>query len=103
MASKLHAEVGDVLVSHLIYSLGREAENVYRQINMSADDGEDLKTDFDLLVSKFDDYFMPKVNAIFERQRFNTSVQAPGEPFVGCSPLLCVTPPTLLRFEAQTT
>ena len=53
LATKLHKEEGAVQVSALIYTMGREAEHVYKFFTLA--DGDDAK--FDVILAKFDEHF----------------------------------------------
>ena len=54
-------------VSALVYTMGREAEHVYKSFTLA--DGDDAK--FDVMLAKFDEHFVPKRNVIHERARFH--------------------------------
>ena len=75
LATKLHKEEGAVQVSALIYTMGREAEHVYKSFTLA--EGDDAK--FDVILSKFDEHFVPKRNIIHERARFYQRIQQQGE------------------------
>ena len=62
-------------VSALIYTMGREAEHVYKSFTLA--DGDDAK--FDVILAKFDEHFVPKRNIIHERARFHQRIQKQGE------------------------
>ena len=74
-ATKLDKEDGAVQVSSLIYSMGGEAENIYRSF-VFADNEED---NFTIVLAKFDDYFVPRRNVIHERACFHQRVQRVGK------------------------
>jgi len=65
LTRKLHKEDGDVQVSALIYTMGREAEHVYKSLTL--EEGDEAK--FDALLAKFDGHFVPKRNTIHEQAR----------------------------------
>ena len=75
LATKLHKEEGAVQVSALIYTMGREAEHVYKSFTLA--DEDDAK--FDVIMAKFDEHFVPKRNIIHERARFHQRIQKQGE------------------------
>ena len=75
LATKLHKEDGDLQVSARNYAIGREAEHVYKSFTF--DEGDEGK--FDLILAKFDGYFVPKRNTIHERARFYQRNQKHGE------------------------
>lgn len=64
-ATKLDKEDGAVQVSSLIYAMGSEVENVYRLFVFTDNAHHD---DFDRVVGKFDEYFVPRRNVIHESQ-----------------------------------
>ncbi|XP_060723274.1 uncharacterized protein K02A2.6-like [Tachysurus vachellii] len=57
--------------------MGKEAEQVYQTFTFG--EGEREREDYDNVIRKLDDYFVPKVNVIHERARFHMRVQRPGE------------------------
>ena len=75
LGTKLHKEEGAMQVSALIYTMGREAEHVYKSFTLA--DGDDAK--FDVILAKFDEHFEPKRNIIHERARFHQRIQKQGE------------------------
>ena len=75
---KLNKEDGEVQVCTLFYSLGKEAEQVYKTFTFSEEDEED-PDDYETVMVKLDNYFVPKVNTIHERARFHQRSQKPGE------------------------
>ena len=75
LATKLHKEDGDVQVSALIYTMGREAEHVYKSFTL--EEGDEAK--FDVILAKFDGHFVPKRNTIHERARLYQRNQKQGE------------------------
>ena len=62
-------------VSALIYTMGREAEHVYKSFTLA--EGDDAK--FDVILAKFSEHFVPKRNIIHERARFHQRIQQQGE------------------------
>ncbi|KAK0156179.1 hypothetical protein N1851_000550 [Merluccius polli] len=75
-AAKLK-EDGAVQVSSLIYAMGSESENVFRLFTF-AEEGDE-EDDFDVVLAKFDEYFVPRRNVIHERACFHQRLQRPGE------------------------
>ncbi|KAK0145431.1 hypothetical protein N1851_015677 [Merluccius polli] len=75
-ATKLNKEDGAVQVSSLIYAMGSESENVFRSFTFT-DEGQ--QDNFDVVLAKFDEYFVPRRNVIHERARFHQRLQRPGE------------------------
>lgn len=58
----------------LVYLMGNEAEEILLQQNVS---GTDTYAE---ILTKFDKHFIPQRNVIFERYKFNSRIQRPGEP-----------------------
>lgn len=87
IATKLHKDDGDVQVSSLIYAMGRQAENIYKTFRFPARPAAteqvpnpiDPRDDYDTVLKKFDEYFVPKRNTIHERAKFYQRVQQSGE------------------------
>lgn len=75
IATKLDKEEAEVQVCTLLYSMGKEAEHVYQTFTF----GKEEREDYDTVIRKPDDYFVPKVNVIHERARFHMRAQKPGE------------------------
>ena len=59
----------------LLYTMGAKSEDILKQIMPDMPD----TTTLDVLIKKFKDYFEPKKNVVFERFKFNSRVQQPGE------------------------
>ena len=92
---KMHEEAGAIQVSALIYIMGRQAENIYKSFEFpppvapteTQPNPPDPKDDFQTVLDKFDAYFVPRKNTIFERTKFYQRVQHTGESvecFVRC-------------------
>ncbi|KAK7101471.1 hypothetical protein V1264_019851 [Littorina saxatilis] len=63
-ATKLHKEDGDVQRGSLLYSMGtQQAVQILKTFRWE----EEEDTDYDLLVKKFSEYFLPKRNLIHDR------------------------------------
>ena len=76
-ATDLGDKDGDVQVSSLIYAMGSEAENIFSSFTFAnPDDGE---KDFDQVLTKFREHFLPKRNVIRERACFHQRSQRSGE------------------------
>ncbi|MCG8045737.1 MAG: reverse transcriptase domain-containing protein, partial [Candidatus Thiodiazotropha endolucinida] len=75
LASKLNKEEGEVQVSSLIYTMGKEAENVFKSFELDAEDSKNYAT----VLEKFDLHFIPKRNYIHERAKFHQRQQNSGE------------------------
>lgn len=70
IATKLNKDDGEVQVCTLLYSLGKEAEQVYKTFMFSKEDEED-PDDYETVMAKLDNYFVPKVNTIHVRAHFH--------------------------------
>ena len=73
VASKVNKEEGHVQVA----ALGPEARKVFKTWNLSATQKKDIKG----VVERFDNNCNPRKNVPFERYRFNSRQQEPGETF----------------------
>ncbi|XP_013403799.1 uncharacterized protein LOC106169054 [Lingula anatina] len=85
-ATKLDSEAGGIQVSALIYAMGKDAEHIFSTFKLSTADamaenseGEPEAENFDVVIAKFDEYFIPRRNIIHERARFRQRRQIPGE------------------------
>ncbi|KAI4890200.1 hypothetical protein NFI96_001996, partial [Prochilodus magdalenae] len=76
LATKLNKDNGEIQVSSLIYSMGSEAEKIFSSFSF---DSEEEGKDFDKVLKKFDEYFIPRRNVIHERACFYQRSQQPGE------------------------
>ena len=84
---KFKAETGDVQVSALVYTMGRQAEHIYKSFKFdpvpaataAVPHPVDPKDDFKTVLQKFDDYFVPRKNTIHERTKFYHRTQQEGE------------------------
>lgn len=75
-ATKLSYEDGDVQVSTLIYAMGNEAENIFKTFDFKEDEDEN---DYETVLERFNEYFVPKRNTIHERACFYQRQQKPDE------------------------
>ena len=78
--TKLDKEDQEIQISTLIYCMGPEAEQLFKNFTFAT---EDDKKDPKKVMEKFDLHFIPKRNIIFERARFNQRSQEPGESIEG--------------------
>ena len=84
---KIGKEEGEVQVSALVYTMGRQAEHIHKSFKFDPppDPTEavpnpiDPKDDFKTVLKKFDDYFVPRKNTIHERTKFYQRTQKEGE------------------------
>ena len=74
-ASKLNEENDDTQISVLIYTMGSEAESIWNTFVF--EDGEEIN--FLRVIEKFDSYFCPNKNIIYERAKFHRRCQREGE------------------------
>ncbi|KAI2657476.1 hypothetical protein H4Q32_008812 [Labeo rohita] len=65
-ATKLSLEDGDVQVSALIYSMGKDAENIFKSFTFDNDDNRD---NYEVVIQKFDEHFIPRRNDEYIRDR----------------------------------
>ena len=72
-ASKLDKDEEEVQVSALIYAMGNEAERIFLSFGLNEEDS----TKFNVVLGKFDGYFVPKRNIIHEQARFHARNQKP--------------------------
>ena len=63
-------------VNHFLYVMGEKANSIMSSFNLSEEDSKDYAT----VKKRFDDFFVAKKTKRYERMRFNTRVQAKGEP-----------------------
>jgi hypothetical protein len=75
IATKLHKEDGEIQISSLIFSLGREAEHIFRTFAFNERD----EKVYDKVLEKFDGYFVAKRNQIHKRAKFHQRCQKLGE------------------------
>ncbi|XP_071094558.1 uncharacterized protein [Haliotis cracherodii] len=75
LASRLNTKDGNLQVSTLVYSMGEEAEDILATFRLN----EQQVADFDVVKTHFENFFTVRRNVIFERAKFNTRLQEPGE------------------------
>ena len=75
IATKLNKEDDEIQISALIYSMGKQAEHIYKSFTLEKKGEEDYET----ILERFDAYFVPKRNVIHERARFHQRRQYAGE------------------------
>ena len=75
LATKLNKENGEIQVSSLIYAMGMEAENIMKSFGLTPDQSKN----FDEVIKRFNDHFIPRSNVIHERAKFNQRKQQSGE------------------------
>ena len=72
-ASKLKSEDEETQISALIYSMGPEAEHIFKTFDAAK------AAVYDEVIKCFDAHFTPKLNIIYERAKFRSRVQKSGE------------------------
>ena len=68
IASELTEKSEIIQVSALIYCMGAEAEHIFKSFTF-AEDAD--KNKYDPVLAKFEAYFVPKRNVIYERAKFH--------------------------------
>lgn len=71
--SKLNSSDEMEKIDTCLYCMGEKSEEILLQINSQPNTLEEL-------LKAFDTYFQPQKNVIFERFKFNSRIQRPGEP-----------------------
>lgn len=81
VASKLDKESSEVQVNSLLYSMGRDAEPIYDSFVFPAatEAIPHPEYEFNLVMQKFDEHFVPKRNVIHDRACFHKQSQRAGE------------------------
>lgn len=75
IATKLNKEDGIIQVSSLLYAMGADADRIFAQFGLNENDSKD----YDKVVEKFDEYFIPQRNVIHIRATFHRRDQKEGE------------------------
>ena len=76
VASLLTEDEETVQVNALIYSMGAEAEHIFKSFTFESE-GDANK--YSVVMAKFDEHFIPRRNVIYERAKFHSRVQLSGE------------------------
>ena len=80
VASKLNKETGEVQVNSLLYSMGMDAEPfTVRLCFLLPRRRFHTQFDYDVVVEKFNEHFVPKRNVIHDRACFHKRIQRAGE------------------------
>ena len=75
-ASGLTAKEETSQINTLIYAMGDEADDILTSLKLT----EAQKKKYDVVLQKFEGYFVKRRNPIFERAKFNSRKQEEGEP-----------------------
>ena len=76
IATKLDKEEQEVQIATLVYSIGRQAENIIKSFTFEE---EAHSKQFDKVLEKFNEHFIPQRNVIYERACFYKRNQQAGE------------------------
>ena len=76
-ATKLDQKDKKIVAVTLLSIMGKECLHVCRNLPMT----EEERQDANVILTKLDEYFVPKRNTIYERFVFNCHSQKPGESF----------------------
>ncbi|XP_070577813.1 uncharacterized protein [Ptychodera flava] len=76
LITKLNKEDGEIWVNYLIYHVGAEAEKIPTQFKS---DAEVHVNDYEKVLKKFDEHFVPRNNVVNERALFRHRIQKAGE------------------------
>ena len=75
VASRMDEKDGPSQINALIYAMGEKADDIFSTFMLMEDQGKD----YEVIVEKFENYFLKKRNPICERAKFNQRVQLPDE------------------------
>ncbi|XP_011859611.1 PREDICTED: uncharacterized protein LOC105557076 [Vollenhovia emeryi] len=75
LASKLNTLTEEEQVNTLIYLMGEKADEIMITFALTAAEEKNYNT----IMQRFEGHFSPKTNVIYERARFHTRIQNPGE------------------------
>lgn len=75
VASGLISKEEKEQVNMLVYTMGEKADDIFASFKLS----EKKAVEYKAVVEKFTAHFIPKINVIFERSKFNMRVQEEGE------------------------
>ena len=86
LATELDEKAQRKQVNSLLYCMGHEAEKIYENFHLAVEVPENAAEgtvadayNFDTVIRRFDTYFVPRRNVIFERARFHQRHQKEGE------------------------
>lgn len=75
IASGLTSKSEEEPVNMLIYTMGEKADDIFSSFKLTESNSKSYKH----VLEKFTEHFIPKVNVIYERSRFNLRVQEQGK------------------------
>ena len=78
VATERERKSGAVKISILLTTIGRKGREIYNNFEW-ADDAE--KTNFDIVIGKFEEYCNPRTNETFLRYKFFTTKQLDSQSF----------------------
>ncbi|XP_042146534.1 uncharacterized protein LOC121835999 [Ixodes scapularis] len=74
-ATGINERTGEAQVRTLLYTMGRQAREIFATFDLSAEEAKD----FDLVKRKFDEHFVKERNVVYESACFHRRLQKPGE------------------------
>lgn len=77
LATEKSTKDGEIQVAILLTLLGQQGQGIFRTFNLS-DEGRD---DIDVVKEAFTSHFAPQVKTVYERYKFHSRIQQPGESF----------------------
>ncbi|KAI3380790.1 hypothetical protein SNEBB_010510, partial [Seison nebaliae] len=75
IVSKVENETDRVKINNLLFFMGSRGEEILEAVQLSDSEAES----YDEVLKKFNNFFRPKVNVVYERARFNQRKQEHGE------------------------
>ena len=85
-ATKLSNEEESVRIDCLVYSMGEKADSIFKTFTYGPGESADK---YDVVIKKFEQYFVPKRNVIYERSMFHARKKSiplkigPLGPYIG--------------------
>lgn len=76
IATKLHKDSEESQCAVLLHVIGNSAVRAYRQFNF---ENEEDKKKINIVLDKFEEYFVPQINETVERYKFNSRIQSADE------------------------
>ena len=75
-ATKLSNKEESVRIDCLVYSMGEKADRIFKTFTYGSGESADK---YDVVIKKFEQYFVPKRNVIYERSIFHARKQSESE------------------------